>query len=140
MILVVEDHAYTREVLVRLLQLLGYDAEGAEDGREAIARMCERTPELVILDRMMPDMDGIEVLRRIRKDTKCVRVPVIFYSALEFDPSEAATLGVQEYVQKGSRWEALLACVQKYAAPKPVAGDGLPTWTRPQPPFAENRT
>lgn len=127
LILVVEDHAYTREVIVRLLELLGYDAEGAEDGCTAIARMHECTPQLVILDRMMPDMDGIEVLRQIRKDRGFNRVPVIFYSALEFDVSEIGTMGVQEYVQKGTRWETLLDCVQKYVTPKRAPADGLTT-------------
>src|SRR4051794_11564428 len=85
-VLVVDDDAGIRGGLRRLLRAHGFAATRAAGGAEAIARLAEFTPSLILLDLSMPDIDGLEVLRRIRADPRTAAVPVIMLSAMP-DPA-----------------------------------------------------
>ncbi|HEX8914968.1 MAG TPA: response regulator [Humisphaera sp.] len=104
-ILIVDDVADARDMLARLLRLDGHDARTAEDGPTALASVEADPPDLVLLDVTMPEMDGLEVLRRLRDRTGGhPRVPVVMFSAIP-DPrlaDEARRLGAVDYVVKGS--------------------------------------
>jgi CheY-like chemotaxis protein len=104
-ILIVDDVADARDMLARLLRLDGHDARTAEDGEAALAAVESDPPDLVLLDLTMPDMDGLEVLRRLRDRPGGGRsVPVVMFSAVP-DPrlaDEARRLGAVDYVVKGS--------------------------------------
>src|SRR5207248_10005518 len=80
-ILVVDDERAVRESLGRALELEGYDVELAADGGEALYRLESVQPDAVILDVLMPGMDGLEVARRVRKAGN--RVPVLMLTARE---------------------------------------------------------
>src|SRR5687767_3737759 len=120
MILVVEDHADTRHVLIKPLRLDGYEAVGTDCGDAALDYPRENTPRLVILDCNMPGLDGLEVLRRIRAEGRLKPVPVIMFSAAG-DPvvqETAMELGAQAYISKGSLdWAALSQAVARFIAP-----------------------
>jgi CheY-like chemotaxis protein len=118
-IFIIEDHADTRRALVRLLTAQGYRTQSAADGLEALERLQKLAPRLIILDRMMPGMDGRQVLYHIRKDAHLKDVPVIDYSAgLEpYDPDEASRLGVCAHVTKVAGWDKLLAKVRECVEP-----------------------
>jgi CheY-like chemotaxis protein len=118
-IFIIEDHADTRRALVRLLTAQGYRTQSAADGLEALERLQKLAPRLVILDRMMPGMDGRQVLHHIRQTDRLKDVPVIDYSAgLEpYDPDEARRLGVCEHITKAAGWENLLATVRRCIGP-----------------------
>ena len=100
-ILVVDDDA----VIVRLLQvnftLEGYDVDTASRGEEAISRARERRPDVIVLDVMMPGIDGWEVCRRL-KEEEGIDAPVIFLSARaqDDDRERGYALGVVDYVTK----------------------------------------
>jgi CheY-like chemotaxis protein len=82
-LLIVDDDAENREVLRRRLEREGYRAECAEDGRRALARMAHESFDLVLLDVLMPELDGYQVLARL-KDAPATRdIPVIVISALD---------------------------------------------------------
>src|SRR2546423_10568970 len=93
-------------VIVRLLQvnfkLEGYDVETAAHGEEAIQKARDVHPELILLDVMMPGLDGWEVCRRLKEDDGTAGIPVIFLSARaqEEDRKRGLELGVVEYVTK----------------------------------------
>src|SRR5688572_27215668 len=111
-VLVVDDTADSCEVLARLVSYLGYEAVSASSGTEAL-RIVETTPvDLVILDVMMPDIDGIEVLKRIRASRKTAAIPVAMFSALPDSDMRRAAIehGADAYWVKG---EADFAAIER---------------------------
>lgn len=80
-ILVVEDREHERQYLVTLLKYVGHRLLEARDGQEAISRMNDQAPDLVISDILMPTMDGFEFVRQVRNQPKTRNTPVIFYTA-----------------------------------------------------------
>ena len=98
-ILVVDDEAAVRRVLVMRLQLSGYRVVCAEDGEEALELFHRENPDLIVLDVMLPKLDGFAVCRRLRAES-CV--PIIFLSAVEAISERVAglDLGADDYLPK----------------------------------------
>ena len=98
-VLVVDDEPMVREVLQRYLELEGFEVAVAEDGEAALASFTETRPDLVVLDLMLPRIDGLEVLRRMRVDAS---TPVIMLTARgeETDRVVGLELGADDYVTK----------------------------------------
>jgi CheY-like chemotaxis protein len=80
-VLVVDDHRDQGEALARLLRMGGLSTASAVGGRAALKYLAGHTPHLVLLELMMPDIDGVEVLRHIRSDPRTADLPVVVYSA-----------------------------------------------------------
>lgn len=80
-ILIVDDEIDVVEVIEMLLKSESYEVLKAYDGKEALGILEEETPDLVILDIMMPEIDGVEVCRRMRKLDKMSDIPIIMFSA-----------------------------------------------------------
>jgi len=81
-ILVVDDHPSSRMTAVALLSVEGYEVMEAESGPIALKRVVECNPDLILLDVMMPGMDGFEVCRRLKADEQTRLIPVVFITAL----------------------------------------------------------
>jgi two-component system KDP operon response regulator KdpE len=98
-VLIVEDDGETRAALVRELSLRGYQIEEAPDGRTALERWEARRPDVVLLDLGLPDMDGLDIVRRIRRDAT---TPIVILSGryLEKEKVEALERGADDYVTK----------------------------------------
>ena len=98
-VLVVEDDDEVRGVLVRELGSRGYRVQDAADGREALERWEAGRPDVVLLDLGLPDMDGLEVIRRIRRDAM---TPIVILSArfAEREKVEALERGADDFVTK----------------------------------------
>jgi two-component system cell cycle response regulator len=92
-ILIVDDDPVTREALEALLSSKGYQVVSAASGFEGLARAAEYTPDAVLLDVMMPGMNGFEVCKRLRADARLAEVPVIMITAL--DDRDARLLGLR---------------------------------------------
>ena len=122
MILVVDDHAETRKPLLKLLQLEGYQAVGAATAFEALAETNKANPDLILLDVMIPPMDGLTFLMRLREDSRSREIPVIVVSGLS-DPQTAARakeLGVKEHLVKTQfSPQELLDAVRRHIRPSP---------------------
>lgn len=101
-ILVVDDNDFAREILVERLRPEGYELVPAGGGEEALRLAQERPPDLVLLDVMMPDMDGFEVCRRLRAHPMLGEVPVIMITALEDSESRVKGIeaGADDFVSK----------------------------------------
>jgi adenylate cyclase len=101
-ILVVDDNEGNREILSRRLARQGYAVRTAESGRAALDRLGEQPIDLVLLDMMMPEMDGYEVLKRMKSDDKLRHVPVLMISALDEMESviRCIELGAEDYLPK----------------------------------------
>jgi two-component system response regulator MprA len=108
-ILVVDDERAVRESLGRALELEGYSVEYAADGGEALYRMESEQPDAIILDVLMPGVDGLEVARRVRKAGN--RVPMLMLTAREEVQDRVAGLdaGADDYVTKPFALEELVA-------------------------------
>jgi two-component system chemotaxis response regulator CheY len=121
MILVVDDHADTRNVVVKLLRHLGYEAVAAVGGAEAVAFLSAAKPELVILDCNMPCMDGVAVLRVIRGEPRLADLPVVVYSGDSSGATRAEmeALGVQGWIVKASTdWDQIAHLAKRYGVRK----------------------
>lgn len=93
-ILVVEDDEHVREMLVVMFQIEGYDTMAASNGRDALQAMRERKPSAVLLDLMMPIMDGWQFRRRQLEEPELARVPVVCMSAVASPADVEAQLGL----------------------------------------------
>jgi DNA-binding response OmpR family regulator len=101
-ILVVDDEMTVRALLHDVLELEGYRVREAENGPDALYDIHSNPPDLVILDVMMPDMSGIEVLKEIRQDPEFARLPVLMLTAAGDDDTTWAgwTSGANVYINK----------------------------------------
>jgi adenylate cyclase len=114
LILVVDDTAQNRDMLSRRLTSHGYDVIVAGDGEEALACVRQSSPDLVLLDIMMPKLDGIEVVRRLKADPAHRHIPVVLVTARS-DPRdvvEGLDAGGDDYLTKPIDHAALLARVR----------------------------
>jgi len=110
-VLIVEDEAALATMLRYNLEKQGFRVEEAVDGQEALTRIAEATPDIVLLDWMLPVMSGIEVCRQIRRRPATRDLPVIMVTARTEDQDAVRGLntGADDYITKPFNMEALLA-------------------------------
>jgi signal transduction histidine kinase/DNA-binding response OmpR family regulator/HAMP domain-containing protein len=103
-VLVIDDSEPTRNLVSRLLNSAGWIVDSAENGRAAINHVERARPDLILLDLMMPDVDGIEFLEILRKNEKWRSIPVILITAKDLTLDERARVSdkVEQVLQKGS--------------------------------------
>jgi len=111
---VVDDNAENRDMLTRRLQRRGYDVAEAENGAQALDLTDRREFDVVLLDVMMPVMDGLETLRRLRETRSVAELPVIMTTAKgeSDDVVQALTLGANDYVTKPINLPVALARIE----------------------------
>jgi len=122
-VLVVDDEPHIRRTLSINLRARDYEVETAADGRSALQILAERTPDVIVLDLGLPDLDGVDVLRRLRDVSP---VPVVVLSARHDsdDKVEALDAGADDYVTKPFGIDELLARLR--AALRRAAAPGDP--------------
>ncbi len=101
-ILLVEDDAFLLEVMCNILEAEGYEVHPARNGKQALEIFVTKTPDMIISDIMMPEMDGYELLQAVRNQPNGVTVPFLFLSARteRADVTLARSLGVDDYLFK----------------------------------------
>jgi two-component system, OmpR family, response regulator len=111
-LLVVDDELFLREAVAASLRFLGFDVTATETGTDALCLARNHPYDLLILDVMLPDLDGFEIVRRLRRDGN--RVPVIFLTAKDTqdDKVTGLTLGGDDYMTKPFGLEELAARVR----------------------------
>lgn len=114
-ILVVDDVPSELEIICRILQDVGMEVIRAGDGAEAIARIQEKAPDLVVLDVVMPRMNGFEVIRELRGDRKTASLPVVFctHKNTEIDKAWGTDLGADAYLSKPFEPQQLVNIVER---------------------------
>ena len=102
MIYCVEDDASIRELMLYALRATGFEAAGFEDGETLFRALATQKPQLITLDVMLPGMDGIEILKKLRSSADTERIPVIMASARgsEYDKVMGLDLGADDYLAK----------------------------------------
>ena len=103
-VLVVEDDPATRHLIERLVTSERWDVAVAESGRVALERVAAQTPDLILLDLMMPEMDGFEFVVQIQKNPAWRAIPIVVVTAKDLDASERQRLNghVEKILQKGA--------------------------------------
>ena len=101
-ILLVEDEDLIRDTYARRLAHEGYSVAEAATGREALARARQTAPHLILLDVMLPDLSGLEVLKSLRADRRFLSTPIVLFTNLSqrMDKHQAARLGATDYLVK----------------------------------------
>ncbi|MBX3064360.1 MAG: response regulator [Anaerolineae bacterium] len=114
-ILIVDDEKATVELLQRFFHIKGYEAVGALRGDHGLLMVKVESPDVVILDLMMPDMDGMEVLRQLRSNPDTVSLPVLMLTAnAALDGMDKALrAGAQGYMTKPVRFPELIAELER---------------------------
>ena len=102
MIYCVEDDVNIREIELDTLQSMGFETAGFADGRAFFAALDKQLPELVLLDVMLPDLDGIQILKMLRQRARTKDIPVIMATArgAEFEKIQALDSGADDYLAK----------------------------------------
>ena len=129
MIWCVEDDASIRDIEVYALQSTGFEAKGFEDGTSFWEALRTGRPELVVLDVMLPGIDGMELLRRMRADAALSDIPVVMATAkgAEYDKIRGLDLGADYYLTKPFGVMELVSCVKAVLRRCGIiAGVGLP--------------
>jgi DNA-binding response OmpR family regulator len=106
-ILIVEDDRFLRELIARKLRNEGYEVLEAVDGEEGLKRIKEEKPDLVLLDLILPGIDGFEVLAKAKEDPDTAQIPVIILS----------NLGQREEVEKGLKLGAIDYLIKAHFTP-----------------------
>ena len=98
----VEDDASIRDIEIYTLNSTGFEARGFENSEDFFAALAQETPDLVILDVMLPGMDGVSILRKMKDNAATKRLPVIMATAkgMEYDKIQSLDLGADDYLVK----------------------------------------
>jgi CheY-like chemotaxis protein len=113
-LLVAEDDVDILSSIAELLRDEGYDVVTAANGYQALAQVRAHDPELILLDLMMPQMDGWRFLEELREHIPSFDAPVVLLSASPHLPHEAERLGVQAWLRKPFRLEELLQLAHRW--------------------------
>jgi CheY-like chemotaxis protein len=113
-VLVIEDNYEILENTLEILELQGYEAIGAHNGREGIEKIFEYIPDIVLSDIMMPEADGYEVLNAMLSDQRTAKIPFVFLTASveRKDVQAGFDLGAKGYVRKPFELEELLETIR----------------------------
>lgn len=114
MIWCVEDDASIRDIEVYALQSTGYEARGFEEGTSFLKELKTQKPELVVLDVMLPGIDGITILQKMKEDPECRDIPVVMATAkgAEYDKIQGLDLGADYYLTKPFGVMEFVSCVK----------------------------
>ena len=114
-ILIVEDNIDIIEFVKELLQTLSYETVIATDGKQAVDRASEHLPDLILMDIVLPEMNGLDAARRIRQNPQCQSIPIIAMTARLLPKAREQCLqsGCTDYISKPFSPKQLLARIQK---------------------------
>jgi len=115
-ILLVDDEIELVDLVQMRLEAEGYEVDIAHDGNGALDRIHLSPPDLIILDLMLPGVDGYQICSTLKQDEQYKNIPIIIFSAKtqEQDEQKAMNLGADGYLRKPFRPDELLAAVQRF--------------------------
>ena len=119
-VLIVEDHRDSREALKALFEAFGYRVIEATNGREGVQAALASRPSIILMDIMMPEMDGFDATRRIRAMPELAHIPIIAVTAMEGARELALQAGMSDYVRKPVDIRGLLNKVSGLLEPTPA--------------------
>jgi len=116
-VMIVDDSLTVRKITSRLLTRVGYEVVTAKDGVDALEKLVDMTPDVMLLDVEMPRMDGFELTKQLRRDAKTKRLPIIMITSrtAEKHRNYALELGVNDYMGKPYQDDELLETIARFA-------------------------
>jgi twitching motility two-component system response regulator PilH len=128
-VLFVDDDPFTLQTLTRAVELLGHQALIANTGQEGITLAAQELPDLIFSDLRLSDMDGLRLVREIKRSPLSGHIPVLILSAIpEMDASSLAmAAGADAYLDKPVRLQALLEVIERYTGGASTADPQSPT-------------
>lgn len=124
-ILIIEDYVNIVEILTMRLRAMGYEVISALDGQEGLKLARDAMPDLIILDVLLPKMNGYKVCRLLKFDAKFKHIPIIMLTSRESKHHEhiGRDTGADEYVYKSDQKGTLLKLIRKYLEPNGSSGN-----------------
>lgn len=119
LVLIAEDHEDSRDALSTLLAALGYRVAVAGNGREAVERARAATPDLILMDMMMPEVDGFQATRILREDAAFRAVPIVAITAMEGARKSVLEAGCDDLVVKPIDIRAFLERIPSWLGSRP---------------------
>lgn len=113
-ILVVEDDADQREVYSKLLYYNGFDVVSAEDGQAGVAEAIAEHPDAILMDVMLPGLNGLLATQRITSNPATADIPIICMSAYEVNQNQVRHSGAREFLHKPVSGDTLVRAIRKY--------------------------
>ncbi len=121
-VLIVEDNEHQRNIYASILRFSGYEVVEAASGADAIEKAASAQPHLILLDLFLPDMNGIDVARSIKRNQRSAHIPIIGCSAFSIgaEREDSLAAGMVDYLRKPISSQVLKAKIEKFI-PKRVA-------------------
>jgi DNA-binding response OmpR family regulator len=125
-ILLIEDSRFLRSVIEKALGRAGYDVTGVADGQEGLRVARASAPNLILLDMMLPGLDGTSVLKELKKEASTARIPIIVLTGLsQVNETKLRKAGAAAYFEKSSlnlekNGDALLRAIESCVGPLPI--------------------
>lgn len=117
-ILLVEDDPMQRDLISRILQRSGYEVWLALDGMEAVSLASARYPDIILMDALLPVMNGLDATRQLKKQSNTMHIPVIMLTAyVLIDALVAKTYGCDDFELKPINFSTLLAKIARLSRP-----------------------
>jgi CheY-like chemotaxis protein len=123
-ILIVDDVPLGRDAIAKLLKMEGFETFVAHNGTDALIKLKEKSPDLILLDHMMPEVDGLTFLSGIRRFPKWKKLPVMMLTATRDKRAhhQAEALDVKEYIVKAEETpQGIIDRIKKHFAAEPAA-------------------
>jgi CheY-like chemotaxis protein len=118
-VLIVDDNQYMREIYSSILRSSGYEIVEAENGADAIEKAASAQPHVILLDLVLPDINGIDVARSIKRNQRSAHIPIIGCSAFSFgeEREDSLAAGMVDYLRKPISSKVLKAKIEKFILP-----------------------
>jgi len=116
LVLAVEDGAGNLELIIQVLEIIGFPLITATDGRTAIAMAQQHQPDLILLDMLLPDISGVEVAQRLKQDSRTAQIPIVAVTAMvaEKEKERFLSAGCIDFVAKPYDIEFLETVIKRY--------------------------
>ncbi len=121
-VLVVDDYDDGREMYAEFLELAGYRVSQAKDGAEALRKASDLLPDIILMDLSLPDIDGSDVARRLRKDPRTRQIPLVVVTGYAPESVQSETLQYDAFVTKPCPPDALVDEVARLLALRKSSG------------------
>jgi CheY-like chemotaxis protein len=118
-VLIVEDNEHQRNIYASILRFSGYEIVEAASGTEAIEKAASAQPHLILLDFVLPDMNGIDVARSIKRNQRSAHIPIIGCSAFIIgeEKEDSLAAGMVDFLRKPISSQVLKAKIEKFILP-----------------------
>jgi len=118
-VLIVDDNEHLRKIYSSILCSSGYEIVEAENGADAIEKAASAQPHVILLDLVLPDMNGIDVARSIKKNQRSAHIPIIGCSAFSIgeEREDSLAAGMVDYLRKPISYQVLKAKIEKFILP-----------------------